>query len=68
MARPWPVSCIEMNSHIETKSGYVFIRRKRAQCMWTDTKVGSERDSLALMVVGIIFMGHFFWVSFGQSF
>ena len=46
---PWPVSCVEMNFHIETESSEtskVFIRRKRVQYMWIDTQVGSERESL----------------------
>ena len=33
--------------------------------MWIDTWVGSE--SHAPMVVWFTYMGHFFWVSFGQS-
>ena len=38
--------------------------------MQIDTRVNSEKESLsqALMVVRIIFMQHFFRVSFGQSF
>ena len=35
--------------------------------MRTATLAGSERESRALVVVWIAFMGHFFQVSFGQS-
>ena len=45
-------------------------KKKRVQFVQIDTRVNSEKVSLsqALMVVRIIFMQHFFQVSFGQSF
>lgn len=37
-------------------------------CLWIDSPEGSERvGKSGLMVVRITFMGHFFWISFGQS-
>ena len=38
--------------------------------MWIDTRADSEGESLsrAVVAVSITFMGHFFWVPFGQSF
>ena len=38
--------------------------------MWIDTRADSEGESLsrAVVAVSITFMGHFFRVSFGQSF
>lgn len=43
---------------------------KRIQDLWIDTHRKTESESLShtLRVVRITFMGHFFWVSFGQSF
>ena len=48
----------------------MFIRRKE-ESIWIHTWVrrrgSDQRESRALTVVWIIFMGHFFWVSFDQS-
>ena len=48
--RPWPVSCVEMNFHIETEShevSKVFIRLESTVCV--DRHTGALR--LALVVV-----------------
>ena len=48
----------------------MFIRRKEESIWihtWVRRKGSHQRESRALMVVWIFFMGHFFWVSFDQS-
>ena len=70
VARPWQLvaSCVEMNFHREMESSEtskVFIRGKRAP---VNRHTGwAQRESRALVVVWITFMGHFFRVFFGQS-
>ena len=66
--RPWLVSCVEMNFHIETKSSEtnnVFIRRKKS--LSVDRHTGRLRESRTLVVIWITLKGYFFWVSLGQS-
>ena len=46
MTRPWPVSCVEMNFHIESESSETsVIRKKKSTYVWIDTRAGSERES-----------------------
>ena len=63
-----------LQQRISTKSesseaSNVFIKREE-KSVWIDTRSDSRREPLsgALLTVWTTFMGHFFWVSFGQSF
>ena len=75
MTRPWPFGFAEKEFPQRRKVVKQSIypeeeKKKRVQFVQIDTRVNSEKELLsqALMVVGIIVMRHFFWVSFGQSF
>ena len=75
MTRPWPFGFAEKELPQRRKVVKQSIypeeeKKKRVQFVQIDTRVNSEKELLsqALMVVGIIVMRHFFWVSFGQSF
>ena len=63
-----------LQQRISTKSesseaSKVFIKREE-KSVWIDTRSDSRREPLSgvLLTVWTTFMGHFFWVSFGQSF
>ena len=59
---------INLFSFFETSK--VFIRRKRSM-VCVDRYTGELRErslSHSLVAIKITYIGHFFWVSFGQSF
>ena len=66
MTRPWPFNFAEKNFLKDGNNETYLLRGKRVQYVWTYT--GGLRESHTLMVFWITFMGHFFQVSFDQSF
>ena len=55
MKRSWPLSCVEMNFHIETESseaGNVFIRRKKST-VCIDGHMGRLKESCAFSLFGL---------------
>lgn len=66
MTRPWPFNFAEKNFPKDGNNETYLLRGKWVQYVRTYT--GGLRESHTLMVFWISFMGHFFQVSFGQSF
>ena len=63
-ARCWPVSCVEINFHIETESSKTSVYwEEKKSTVSVDRHTGGFTESCTLLVVWITFMGHFFQVS-----
>ena len=72
MTRPLFVCFVEMNFNKEMesrKTRKVYRRREKKRVLVSKIHTGRLRksESHAFMVVSITYMGHFFWVSPGQS-